>query len=775
MSDSREKHPDPSSTPRLELGAPVDTGPPVSQAGYGGAGYGYGPGYGDGSNPLDIEESHLLDYVRIVYKRRWTALTVFLITVTTVAVYTFTATPIYLARAQMLIEVENPNVVSFKEVIDQEARANDYYQTQYKILQSRSLVRRTLQALQLWDTPQEVPATPASESFWVALGSTVSNIKQLIAPVQVVTEPPGPDKTPAQARALDAFVSSLTIDPIRNSRLIDITFQSPDPVYAARATNALAKAYIEQNLEFRFTSSKEASDWLSARLGEQRKLVEASEAAVQRYREQNDAVSLEERQNIVVQKLADLNAALTKAKTDRIQKEAAYDQLRTIQNDQGALDTFPAILANGYIQSQKAVVAELQRQQAQLSERLGDNHPEMVKLRSAIQSAELKLQGEIGKVVESVRNEYLAMLAQERSLTAALDAQKAEAMALNRKGIGYGVLVRDAASNRVIFESLMQRTKETGISGELRTSNIRIVDLAEVPRRSIRPNRTLNMLFALLGGSTLGVGFAFFFHYVDNKIKSPAEVKAYLGLPFLGLLPSVLGPDGATPLISNGAPSTFTEALRAIRTNVLFASAEDGGKSILVTSTAPGEGKTVVAVNLAIGLAQAGQRVLLIDGDLRRARIHDVFGQPAEPGLSNVLVGNAKASEAVRSAPVGGLWILTCGAHPPNPAELLGSKRFHDFLATLTTHFDWIVIDSPPVLLVTDAAVLAHKTTGVVFVVGAEMTARRAAETAVAQLTSAKVRFVGGVLNRVDFERSGYYYSQYYSRKYGNYYTDSPS
>ena len=695
--------------------------------------------YGYGSDILG-EERHVLDYVKVVYKRRWMALSIFLVVVLSIAVYTFTAIPIYEGKVQILIEKENTNVVSFKEAFEQNQITDDYYQTQYKILQSRALARRTLDNLKLWEHPQFNPAPKSSFS----IGGVLGLVTGLFAPK--VAEPPLPDETRTQSRIIDAFLADLTVAPVRSSRLVDLQFESPNARFSAEVANGLARAYIEQNLEFKFLASKEASDWLGERMAEQRKQVESSEQALQRYREQTDAVSLEERQNIVVQKLADLNAAVTRAKTERIQKEAAYNQIRTLQNDRAALDTFPAILSNTFIQQQKGELADLQRQQAQLSDKLGPRHPDMVKLGLAIQTAENKIQGEISKVVQSMRNDYEQTLAQERSLTNALDQQKNDALALNRKGIEYGVLARDAASNKQIFEGLMQRTKETGISGELKTSNIRVVDLAETPRRPIRPNVLVNLITAFFGGSVLAIGLAFFFEYVDNRIKSPEEVKQHLGLPFLGMIPALFDKSIENPLLNANVPANFSESFRAVRTNLLFSSADEGGRSIVVTSTGPGEGKTVVASNPAVALAQAGQRVLLVDADLRRPRVHTVFGKPQEPGLSNVLVGDAKSSESVTASSVPGLWIMPAGMTPPNPAELLGSKRFKDFMASLAQHFDWVIVDTPPVMAVTDSSVVAHLATGVLFVIGSEMTSRNAATRALEQIERARGKFVGAVL-----------------------------
>lgn len=765
MSESSSQQPGPQDRERLDLGeefpqgivaAPLDSG----------VGPATRPGYGYGSNVLGDADVHLLDYVRVLYKRRWTATTAFLALFLTVTIYTFTTTPIYEARTQILIEKENSNVVTFKQAIEQNQVADDYYQTQYKILQSRGLARRTVETLKLWNHPRFRKSGAAVSTATGTASAPLSWPGSWFGASKDVARADA-EETREQSAVLDRFLNDLTVSPIRNSRLVDVKFASPDAALAASIANTIAKGYIEQSLESKFLSSKEASDWLGERLGEQRKLVESSELALQRYREQTDSVALEDRQNIVVQKLADLNAAVTRAKTERIQKEAAYNQIKGPHADG---ETFPALLSNVFIQQQKGEIADLQRQQAQASEKLGPRHPDMLKITNAIAQAEIKLRAETAKVVQSVKSEYEAALSQERTLMTALDAQKRDALELNRKGIDYGALQRDAAANRQVFESLMQRTKETGIAGELRTSNIRVVDPAEVPRRPASPNAIVNLLLALLGGSALALGLVFFFEYLDNRIKTPDEIKAHLGVPFLGMVPALFEHPNEDPLMSNGVPANFSESFRAIRTNLLFSSADNGCKTIVITSSGPGEGKTLVASNLAVALAQASQRVLLIDADMRKPRVHGVFKQRQEPGLSNVLVGNAKASESVRPTGVPGLWILPAGVIPPNPAELIGSKRFREFVASLALHFDHVIVDTPPVMAVTDAAIAAHAAQGVVFVVGAEMTSRHTARRSVEQLDQAKAVFVGAILNRVDLKHHGYYYSQYYRKEYGEYY-----
>jgi capsular exopolysaccharide synthesis family protein len=715
---------------------------------------------------------------------------------------TFTATPIFEAAAQVLIEAESQNVVLFKEVIEQERASVDFYQTQYRILQSRALAKATIDALKLWEHPEWGGLTPKPVQDPTGFRAVVIKAKEwartvvspLLGPAPVehaAAEPPpatmagapgapaapgaieDEQVTEAEARVIRGFLGRLTINPIRNSRLVDVKFRSTDPRLAAQVADALAKQYIDRNLQVKFTATKEATDWLTAQLSEQRRRVEESEIALQRFREQNDAVSTENSQNIVIQKLQDLNNAVTRAKTDRIQKESVYNEVRAhVAGDRAAFETFPTVAANPVVRRLITELGDLQRKQMELSRELGDRHPEMIALRGAIDVAERRLQAEVTTVVKLIENEYKAALAQENSLVAALEAQKAEALALNRREIGYRTLERDAASNRQIFESLLTRTRETGISSELKTNNVRLVDEADIPRVPIWPQPGRNLMLAALLGGIAAVGLAFFVEYVDNKIKSPDEIRDRLGLACLGLIPVIpkKALPSSSPLINNGVPQNFAEAFRAVRTNVLFTAEDADIRSLVVTSTGPGEGKTLVASNLAAGLALAGQRVLLLDADMRRPRQHEVFGTTQEPGLSNYVAGAVKANDVIRKLDVPGLWLLPAGDIPGNPAELLTSQRFKDLVQAFGRFFDWVIIDSPPVMAVTDASILAHSAGGVLFVVGAEITNVPVALRAVEQLEGAKARFLGAVLNRVNLQRNAFFYSQYYRREYGDYY-----
>lgn len=742
---------------------------------------------GSRSSPPTLDK-HLLDYLRVLSKRRWVAITTLFLAIGLAMLHLYRAVPIYESTAQILIEHENAKAFSLRDSVEQDRQTTDYYNTQYTILQSRSLAKRALNELNAWkhaeftgdNRSSALRPTSVIEGVTSAVFAGIARLRGSgdveAAPAAETPEsaPAAPvsstAETPEQSAAISAFLSRLTISPIETSRLVDVKVRARTPKFAADAANALAQTYIDQNLEVRMASSKETSDWLTQQLDQQRQRIEASENALQQYRERHDAVSLQDRQNIVAQKLTDLNAMVTRAKADRISREALYNQVRAIQTRQAPLDTLPAILSNSYLQQLKSEHSRLQAQYAELSQELGERNPRMIALRTSITDAESKLEAELSKQVAAMRNELEAAQTLENRLTEALDAQKGEVVQLNRTGIDYGVLERELSANREIFESLLARTRERGIAGELKASEVRVIDAAQLPHSPIWPNRQQTLFYAAFFGLLLGVGLAFVFEYMDDRLKTPEEIRQYLGLPFLGLVPLIDKKDtnNETPLLPSNATPLFTESFRAVRTNVIF-SGESRVRTLVITSTGPGEGKTSVACNLAVSLAMTGRRVLLIDMDMRRPNVHGTFKLDQTPGLADLLAGNIELGAALREVSVPGLWIMPSGARVGNPAELLSSPAFTELLTTVSEKFHWVIIDSPPVAAVTDAAIVAHIASAVLFVIGADQTRRSAALNALEHLETANATFLGAVLNRVHLRRDSYYYSSYYRPAYEQY------
>ncbi|MGD9901829.1 MAG: GumC family protein [Vicinamibacterales bacterium] len=717
---------------------------------------------------------HLLDYLRVLSKRRWSAVAVFLAVFGGVAAYSWTVTPRYEAQTQIMIEAERPRLIVFREAIEQGPDSADYQQTQFRILQSRGLARRAIESLDLWNN-RELLGTlePASlPAKWLgkagdAVGSLVERFSR--STPSAPKEPRGEDESREQAVVVDAFLANLSVTPVRGTRLVDVKYRSIDPELSAKASNALAQAYIDQNLEFKTEASREASDWLSKQLEEQRTQVEQSEARLQAYRERTESVSTNERENLGLQKLAELNNALTRARTDRIQRESIFRSLEAAEATPGAIDSWPGVTSHAGVQAASAEVEDARRNVSELAESLGERHPDMRKARQELEVAAQRRRAEITKVVEGIRNDYLAARALEQSLSEAVEGQKREALSLRANEIQFDALERDAVSDRQIFESLLQRTKEAGVSGELPSNNIRIVDAAVVPRVPFSPRKERNLLIGLLAGLALALGATLCLEYFDKRIKTPGTIKDHLDLPCLGLVPVVPRSAGG-PLVTGDVPQHFAEAFRTIRTNILFASDGEASRSILVTSTGPHEGKTMVASNIAVALAQAGQSVLLVDADMRRPRVHKVFGVGLAGGLVDVLEGDGDPAPHIRPSGHAGLSLLTAGGLPPNPHELLSSPQFERTLKLLGGQYGWVLIDTPPVMPVSDAALIAHIAAGVLFVIGSEQTTIPAAANALEQLDAANARFVGAVLNMVQLDRDRFFYADVYRAEYGDYY-----
>lgn len=740
------------------------------------------PNAGNGRQGAHRASWHPSDYLRVLYKRRWVAIPGFLLVFLAGAIGSIRTVPVYEARTQVMIEKDARRSTSLNTVMEERETwyQDDFYPTQYRVLQSRTMAMRTASALEA-ARPERVP-TESGLSFSVSgvLNSAVGTVTRWFAPAPV---PAVIDASPTAAASsrlsalADRVQGGIMVVPVRNSRLVDIRFRSPDPEFAATVVNLHAAQYIEQSLEFRVEATTQTNAWLTTQLEEQRLLVEESERRLQDYKEQNNATSVDDKQNIVVQKLNALNDQVVQARIERMNREVQVNAIAERQARGESLESFPAVLASPVVQKLRADIVAKESERARLGTQYGPAYPAMRDLASQIDTANRDLSVEIEKVISGIRSEFQTARARELALQQSLDGQQRESLGLDRKMLDYAALEREAQSNRQLYQNLLTRAKETGAAGEYRGTSIQVLDRAEVPGAPVLPRTQRDLLLAMLGGVLLAFGLAFGVEYFDSRIKLPEEIKTHLGLPFLGMIPTFSGGDrdGEAPLLQADAPAAFSEAIRAVRTAVLFSSAEEGSRSVVVTSTGPHEGKTVVSSSLAITLAQAGLRTIVVDADMRRPRMHEALGRSQEPGLSNVLVGEASLDDATRPTSVPNLTLLAAGHIPPNPVELLCSPRYAELIAELKRRYDWVVIDAPPVMPVTDAAVVANASSGVIFVVGAEMTPRQTAATAVEQLRSANARFIGAVLNRVNIQRHSYYYSPYYRKEYGKYYQRSPN
>jgi capsular exopolysaccharide synthesis family protein len=700
--------------------------------------------------------------------------------VITVAIHAFTATPIYEASTRLVIEKENPKVVSIQEVMAVDASGTDYYQTQYKIIESRAVAREVLRRLSSAEIETLFPEP--KDGFTLNVKQTIhawiSSIRSLLKTEDDITRERASEVSEANER-VSAFTHKMKVSPISNSRLVDVSFEAEDPVVAAKVVNTIAAAYIDKNLETKLAAVQNAVKWLHNRIEEERNKVEKAEHALLRYKEGHGIITdfTSDAEKITAQKLAEMNTQVVEAESKRVEAETRYKQAAALTNSPDMLGSIPEVLENELIQNIKSMEVELYKRMSELSKKYGQKHPRMLAIESEINTLQDRKAQEVNRVISSLRNEYEVALAREKSLKAALAKQKKESLDLNQKAIQYGVLQREAESARHMYDLLIKRFKETTLTEDMKTGNIRVIDGAEVSKNPVKPRKRRNLLLAVIVGLLTGTGLAFFFEYLDNTIKIPEDVKRHLKIPYLGPVPLFEAASKGNPghdmnqeLVTLHDPkSTASESYRGIRTNILFSAAESAPQVILITSAGPREGKTITALNLGITMAQAGSKVILLDCDMRRPKVHKAFSLAKDRGISNLLVGGKAQDGTLRHTPIPNLDVIPCGPIPPNPSEMLGSKRMSDLLNRLRKEYAHILIDSPPSTAVTDPAVLSKSVDGVVLVIRAGDTAREMVKNGIGQFEAVGAHILGAILNGVDIGRDKYYYYyQYYHYYYGD-------
>lgn len=726
---------------------------------------GYGPKPVIG---IEAESSDTYFYLRaywqILRKRRWTVLTVASVLTTLVAIISFKMSPVYEATARVEMEAETPQIQSLSDLDRAMPTDQAFVETQVKVIQSDSLAWRAIQQLRLGENPAFALSPKGGEGQ--AADSSTATQNQLI-------------KT---------FRDHLRVERVRDSRLVEVKFESTDPQLAARVANALVNNYTEYNFRKKYDATRQASGWMEQQLDELKAKVEKSQQAMVDYERQNTIVNISDKQNVVEQRLADLSKDLTNAQGDRLQKESLYDLVRSNE----AQVAF--IAQNELLQRLEEKYADLKAQYVDALGQYGPNFPKVLRLRDQVNEIQSLIDRERQRIVTRIRNDYLAALGREKLLSAAVAREKLEVGRLNQLLIQHNILKREFETNQQLYENLLQRLKDATVSAGLRATNIHVVDQALVPAIPVRPKKLLNIAIGLLVGMILGVTLAFVEEGLDNSIKSAEDVEKLVAAPALAIIPQAFsfsdGPrrtcleklggkkrasDGAVELTVLKQPtSSLAESYRSLRTSILLSTAPRPPQAVLVTSAEPLEGKTCTSLNLALALAQRGARVLIIDSDLRKPGIAKSLALDVNKGLSSLLTGAHSLEEALcQLEALPNLWVLPAGPHPPNPAELLSSPSMEELLQRLRQQFDHLVLDSPPLLMVTDATILSTIVDGVVLVVENGVTPRGALTRAHRILGSAGGKILGVVLNKVDFRHDGYYGSYYYRRYYHSHYRET--
>ena len=730
----------------------------------------------------DEGEIRFIDYWQILLARRWTVLATLATVVALAMLWTFRQVPLFSATSRVQIERENPNILSFEDVYAMDSSTDDTLRTQFEILESRTLAARVIDEL----PPEEVTQFLLRPGLLDRAGAWLCEF------TSVGDRPASCERDPANW-TIDEYLGRLTITPVTGARLADISFESEDPAFAARAINTHAQIFIDQNLRFRYDATQVASAFLSENLGMLKIDLEKAEDRLQEYSREHQIIFGQDGQSAEAEKLEQLQAEFTAAQSDRFSKEA---YVRLIAN--GNTGALISVVENPVIAELTAGLSSMRSEEAELSVTLGPEFPDLRRLRNRIAETERLLEEETRKILRTLEAEYQTALERETLLSGAIDEQTLLVNQINQEIVQYDILKREADARRRLYEGLLDRLGEAEVSSTLKASNIRIVDRATVPDQPIKPRKGWNLVLSLVGGLVLGIGAALVQDRLDDSVTSTEQVVQYMGVPTLGVIPKARskavgrltypggygkprmlagkihgpelfqsGADNELEFVSHSAPSSLlAEAYRSVRTSLLLSSPDSPPKSILITSPSPGEGKTVTALNVAISLTQTGAKTLLVNADMRNPRIDSLLKERPTDGLSGVLAGAVSPHEAILDSGIPNLYLLPCGTIPPNPGELLMSERFRELLRELSGQYDHIVFDSPPVNNVSDARILAHFVECTVVVLRAASTSRHLARQVLQQLGDSGSRTAGVILNDWDprhgagytYSHAGYYY-----------------
>ncbi|MCW5890543.1 MAG: polysaccharide biosynthesis tyrosine autokinase [bacterium] len=739
----------------------------------------------------DAPPRHLRDHLRVLVKYRWLAGTLCGLVLGATVLWTLATPRQYAATARLQVTRESPIQLRLAEnVLDLEGQdravggGSSFLATQVAVLQSRDLAERVLRTYAA--DGEATAATPlADRPGLLALGGRLlaavrpRGWEEDGTPAGGDAGAGGGEPTPAQ---LDRYRDWLSVREVRGTDLVEVRFTTPSARLSAFLAGAHAQAYLDANEEVRLAANATAKDFLGRQLEEARGRVEQAEAALSTFAAAHPEVAVSEEHKLLPQRLAELTTGVTKAERTRVGLESRYGFL-----SDPAADPLAFFLDRAGVQKVRLAELEVRAEEAALATRLGPNHPQIVELGRHAAALQRQLRGEVEREVSGVRQQWEAARRKEAALRAVVTHQESDAIALRELGARYELLRRDADTAHALHRSLLMQQLETGVHSELAASNVRIVERPEVPMAPSSPNVPLALALGLAGGVVVAVGAAFACEYFDSSLKSGAEVSEALALAPLATIPNFAAarrsasaaglsaragggllpaPDGPGPelVVVHEPASVVAEAFRALRTAVLFSAAAETPRVLLVTSAGAGEGKTVSSLNLATTLADAGARVCVVDVDLRRPACHRALRLTNERGLSTVLSGQAGLEDVLRTLPSPRLDVLTAGPTPPNPAEMVGSARMRALLQTLRERYDFVVLDSPPTLPVTDSVILARDADGVVLVVKGHDTPRELARRARDLLAASGAHLLGAVVNNVDL---GWGELGYYQRYYG--------
>jgi len=733
-------------------------------------------------------EIDLMDYWRVIMKRKWVAVTFASAVVIFTAIFTFTATPLYKATATLLVEEEASKILSIEDEFGQRRQVADmrFFNTQIKLLKSKSLAEKVAKRLNLASRPEFRDKRQEKKNLMKAIKDLIS-LKWIKLSYDIGI-PLNPNSIIASS-----IVNNLEVTPVKGTKLVEVSCKSSSPVLAAEITNTLAEEFINFSIEKRYQSTQQASDFLTEQIANLREDLAAKERELQKYGQEKELYFLNNTENIAVNKLADIANAYNQALIDRIRAEAVYRELKDLD-----VDSLPQSVSNPTIQQLNAEYNRVKNDYMEKIKFFKPSYPEMVRLKARLDSIEEQLK----KAVDGVESDYRSALKREYSLKRQLEKQKAEVAKMNSSAILYNSLKIEVENMRRLFNSLVERQKSTLVSarlGSLNTSNVNVIDKAEIPKSPLSSKKK-NLILAFLIGIFGGVGLCFLLEYLDNTIKGPEDVERLAGLPSLGVVPFLdkegmrkgksyilysgyKSQTGGNPqhqsevlkikeieLINYLYPKfSISEDYRTVRTSILLSHPDSPPKTIAFTSSLPQEGKTASAVNMAVSFSQLEKRVLIVDADLRKPKLHKIFKVLNIGGLSGYLAGKLPLKEAVQKTSIKNIWVIPSGPIPPNPAELLNSNRMKDLIEEVKGSFDVVLFDTAPVLGVVDSVIVSSLVDITILVIRAGELTRKQFLNAVEEMRRAKVNIIGVVFNGLKLKKSDYHFMDYY-RYYRHYY-----
>ena len=720
----------------------------------------------------DTEEVHLRDYLDVIFRRKWLVISFLALTFITTLILTLASPKIYKASTSIEVMPQNQKVTKFEEVVATEMRGQEFYQTQVDLLQNNGLTRRVIERLELVNHP--VIIETLYENGKPGIVSRIrASVKNLFS--ALISSNEDRDKNSSliseedlKQQALIKFIeNNLEVSPKRNSMLIGISFMSPDRQLSQSVANAFVEEFVNWNMEKKLEASQLAREFLMKQIDRAKISLEKAEEDLNRFAKQAGIVSLDAKLNSVYRQLEELNSALAMAEAELIAKESIYKQA-TLDGP----SSLPQVMENQVISGLKAEYARLRSEYEDLSVTFHDEYPSVKSLKMKISSIADRINIEEQKVYLAIANQYKAGLQKVETMRARVEYQKKMAIDLNERATQYKIMAREVETNKGIYQSLLERTKEIESMVGVSSSNIHIIDKAMLPIKPFKPKVKLNLLLAIVVGMMGGLGLAFFLEYFTDTITNPDEISDRFHIPILGVAPLTKHnefPVEHTFVKDPRAP--LSEAMRSTRMSIQLSGTAPQAGSFVLTSTKPSEGKTTMAANLALAFAGAGERVILVDADMRKPRLHKFFQgreDDSGPGLSKFLAG-VGSKGLVRQNGISNLCFIPSGPVPPNPVELLASDRFAMLVQTLTRRFDRLIVDGPPYLGFADSLVISRHMGGVVLVSSMGETTRNALLHFKKSVLNAQGKILGCIINKVNLSKRFGYQSYY---KYYSYYGD---